>query len=233
LDQLNEIAKVSIYLLPWGSFVIGLAGSAHCVGMCGGLVMSCSPTTSNNSSYQIGRLISYLILGTSAGFIGQYFNFSKANPYMSVIPGSIIGIMLIWLGGKHFYHRQSRLKLPKRISSFVYQIWGRVLPKQGEVVTKRMSFNIGAISILLPCGLLYGVVIALAAFNSPIMSAVCILTFWAGTLPVMAFAPSIVKRLLKPVFERVPVMTSVFLICLGLITIGNRVASAYTVHSCH
>lgn len=152
---------------------------------------------------------------------------------MSVIPGTIIGLMLIWLGCKHFYHRQTRLKVPASISSLVYKIWGRVLPKQGEIVTKRMSFNIGAISILLPCGLLYGVVVALAAFNSPLVSAICILTFWVGTLPVMAFAPSILKRVLRPVFERVPVMTSVFLIGLGLFTIGNRVASAYSVHSCH
>ena len=63
------------------ALLMGLAGSAHCFGMCGGIAGALgmrsrsrvgeSPRISLDASlYQIGRISGYIILGTLAGAIG-------------------------------------------------------------------------------------------------------------------------------------------------------------------
>ena len=96
-------------------------------------------------------------------------------------------------------------------------------------------FVIEPVSIFLPCGFLYGVVIALATFSNPMIALISIITFWIGTLPAMSVAPDLIKRILKPLYQRMPLVTSSFLIIIGFLTIINRVSMAYQeVHnSCH
>lgn len=236
MDQLDSIYETSKYLLPWTTFLIGLLGSLHCVGMCGGLVMSCTPKASNNATYQVGRLTSYSVLAVAAGSIGNYFVFSKTNPIASVIPAVIIGVFLVFLGLKLLIKNQSKFQMPQFFSKIRMKMWSRALPKKGEEVGLQTSYLIGFLSIFLPCGFLYGVILALATFSSPALSFICIFTFWLGTLPVMSVAPDLIKRILRPIYQRMPLVTSSFLIVVGLITIANRVAMAYQEvggHSCH
>ena len=235
LDQLDDLYLTSKFLLPWSTFVIGFVGSLHCVGMCGGLVMSCSPTPTNNSFYQLGRLVSYSFLALLAGFLGNYFSFSKTNPIASVVPALIIGLMLIWIGLRHFIKNSNQLKLPVKLSALIHKTWGKILPKGGKAITKKTSFLIGSFSIMLPCGLLYGVILVLAAFNNPLLAWLCIFTFWVGTLPAMGFAPDIIKRFLRPLYQKLPVLTSTFMIVVGITTIAHRVFLSYqaTGANCH
>ena len=233
LVQLDDLYTTSKYLLPWSTFLIGIIGSLHCAGMCGGLALSCSPTIKNNGSYQLGRLFSYSLLALLSGFIGSYFHFSKTNPIFSVIPGVLIGLVLIWIGLKVFLKNSNSFQLPPKINQFIYRLWGKFLPKNNQEVTLKNSFFVGSFSILLPCGLLYGVILTLGAFNTPLWSLVCIFTFWLGTLPMMAFTPNIIKIILKPLSQRMPLITSSVLIVVGLGTIISRVYMSYQVVSCH
>lgn len=232
-DLLNDLYSTSQVLLPWMTFLIGLVGSIHCAGMCGGLVMACGSKVSNNISYQLGRLVSYSILAILSGVIGSYFSFTKSSPIYSIIPGVLIGIVFIWLGIKVFLVNSSRIKIPNIVSKMIYSSWSKVLPQKGEVVTRSTSFSIGAFSILLPCGLLYGVILALGSFNSPLWALLCIFTFWLGTLPMMGFAPNLIKIVLTPVAKRLPIITSLVLILLGIGTILHRIHMSYQTVSCH
>jgi len=63
------------------AFFIGLAGSFHCIGMCGPIALSLSSGASKNFSqllkkitYNGGRLITYAALGLMFGFIGDRLN---------------------------------------------------------------------------------------------------------------------------------------------------------------
>ncbi|MFX0591063.1 sulfite exporter TauE/SafE family protein, partial [Glaesserella parasuis] len=55
-------------------FALGLAGSLHCVQMCGPLVLSLDlqghPSFVGHVRYHAGRVITYTILGALAGWLG-------------------------------------------------------------------------------------------------------------------------------------------------------------------
>ena len=72
-------------------FLIGVLAGFHCVGMCGGLVITYSASATVKSEkktkitlphfeYNLGRLISYTIIGGILGGIGSFF---AINPYFS------------------------------------------------------------------------------------------------------------------------------------------------------
>jgi sulfite exporter TauE/SafE len=63
------------------AFIVGLLGSTHCIGMCGGIVGALDmglrrPGRTNVSmlgyhlAYNSGRIISYIVIGVLAGSIG-------------------------------------------------------------------------------------------------------------------------------------------------------------------
>src|ERR1039457_4980401 len=64
----------------WLAFLAGLAGSVHCLGMCGGIVAALSMTgrcgtlhsrISSQLLYNLGRISTYTLLGIAAGFVGS------------------------------------------------------------------------------------------------------------------------------------------------------------------
>lgn len=196
--------------------------------------MSCTPTRTNNLTYQLGRLVSYLLLATMAGLLGSFLTIEATNPIFNVIAGTFIGLMLIWFGIKNYIRKSPRLEIPTFLNEKILKVWGKILPRNQKEASLASSFLVGSFSIFLPCGLLYGVVLALASFDNPLLAMMAISTFWIGTLPAMSFAPSLVKRLINPLAQRMPVVTSVFLVTIGLLTIANRVyASFYATPACH
>ena len=234
MDQLDNIYTSSKYLLPWSVFLIAFLGSLHCVGMCGGLVLSCAPKLKNNILYQLGRLISYSILAVLAGSLGNYFSFSQTNPWASIIPSVFIGFFLVYTGVKLILKKKGMSFNISFLSRLRNRAWAKILPKVHSEVSYISSFLVGLFSILLPCGFLYGVILALATFNSPLLSLISIFCFWLGTLPAMSIAPGLIKSFLRPLYMRMPLITSSFLIIIGFLTIANRVALAYKeVNSCH
>ena len=62
----------------WTAFLLGLAGSLHCAGMCGPLVLALAkarPRTMRESTgrifYHLGRVASYCLLGLVLGLLGH------------------------------------------------------------------------------------------------------------------------------------------------------------------
>ena len=55
--------------------VASLLGSVHCAGMCGGFVCfyaaGARTTLATHVAYNLGRLVSYLLLGVMAGLVGM------------------------------------------------------------------------------------------------------------------------------------------------------------------
>jgi sulfite exporter TauE/SafE len=85
------------------------------------------------------------------------------------------------------------------------------------------SFLVGMLSIFLPCGLLYGVVLGVAAFEHSMYAILSMFFFWLGTVPSMVFAPTILQKILRPLKAKIPKSYALTLILLGLMTISYRV----------
>lgn len=219
----NVLADVKTFI-PWVSFIAGLGGSLHCVGMCGGLVTATCEKNSEVFRYQIGRLLGYLTLGLLAGALGSLLNFKFLPFYFSLLPGLLIGGLFIFWGIKNYQGKKAELPTPKFLGKVYSSLWYKFI-HQNFGVTK--SFITGLISILLPCGLLYGIVISTFALDNQIEAMTSMFFFWLGTVPSMMLAPSLFHRILKPIKAKLPKAFGVSLVLIGIMTISFRMVKVY------
>jgi len=169
-------------------FLIGFLGSAHCLGMCGGLVIATGTHRIQNKrdryfnllTYNLGRICSYSLLGLIAGLIGL----ELGSRYLAlVLPLRIVaGLMLIAMGcyiaGWWFGLRK------------LEQIGGRLFkPLQKRFSTALGShsfggrFRAGLLWGYIPCGLVYSALTLAIANANPLESASLMFAFGIGTLP--------------------------------------------------
>lgn len=213
------LTSVQTYF-PWVSFIAGLGGSLHCVGMCGGLVTASCDKSKDVVRYQIGRLVGYLVLGLFAGFLGSLIKFENSNPMLVILPGLSIGLLFLFWGIQNLRGKKAELPMPKFMSQMYTFLWKKFVYKN---VSFSKSFFTGLISIFLPCGLLYGIVLGGLALQHPLWALVSMFFFWLGTVPSMVLAPQIFQKILKPVKSKLPVTYAVSLIAIGLMTVSFRV----------
>jgi sulfite exporter TauE/SafE len=231
LAQLSDIYTTDTYLVPWIAFLVGIGGSLHCIGMCGGLATGCTVKKNGNILYQLGRLASYTLLGLFAGTMGRFLMFKQDSVYSTLIPAIMIGLIFIYWGLKPWLPNV-QIHMPKKFSDFHMRLWRKYLGVEYKD-SNIAPFMIGSLSIFLPCGLLYGVVLALASFKSPMIGAISMLAFGLGTLPAMGLAPSIIQKILTPLRRNMPLVSSFVLVSFGVITISTRLYTYYTTGQCH
>jgi len=80
----------------------------------------------------------------------------------------------------------------------------------------------GLLTTLLPCGWLYAFVATAAAAGSAAGGALVMLAFWAGTLPVLVALGVGVQRLAGPLARRLPAVSAMLVVALGLLSISGR-----------
>ena len=197
----------------------GLAGSLHCVGMCGGLVTASTKTTFDIALYQVGRLLGYLFLGFIMGSVGSIFKLNTLHPSLNYLPSLLIGGMFILWGLSSLRGKSFHLPLPRFLQRLYQRSWMNVVNLKA---TSLRSFFTGLITLFLPCGLLYGVILSSLALQSPLLSMLSMLFFWIGTLPSMMLAPKIVQKILAPLRAHRPKVYALSLMLLGVLTIGWR-----------
>jgi sulfite exporter TauE/SafE len=232
LAQLDDIYVTSTYLIPWVTFLIAIGGSVHCVGMCGGLVVAFTSNKTTRISYQLGRLLGYLFIGGTVSLIGNVIREYFQSTEVILATATFMGLLLIYWGIKILLKQKANLQPPEflnKISKILYRLTLKIKIKNEAIKTGL----IGLLSIFLPCGFLYGVVFVIAAFNDPILGMISMLSFWLGTLPATALAPTIIIKILDPIKRKAPILSSLSLISIGVITISFRYYQFYTTGSCH
>lgn len=223
MDQFLNSDYSSLWMLPWATFVAGLVGSLHCIGMCGALSSSCQKSHGDQLAYQSGRLLSYILLGIiAASFIGliQKMGIKKE---LSLIPAFLIGLFLIINGFSLFRSSKERkaFSILSKLNSFFFS-------KVFRIQTHKIrSFLIGSMTLFLPCGLLYTVLAGVISFQHPFITVVSMLTFWLGTLPALYSSSWVFINLLKPLANYSRGLSSFILISLGLGTICYRLFMVY------
>lgn len=173
------------------AFMAGLAGSGHCLGMCGGILAAlavASPDVSVgqrfrvNLAYHIGRITTYTLLGLLAGAASQAALFStlKAHLYWLFVAANLM-VITIGLATAFGIRRLSLAALDGAGWGFM----SRVLGTASGQATMRAFLAAGLVMGLLPCGLVYGVLIAAATGGSWLLGGGMMLAFGLGTLPVL------------------------------------------------
>jgi sulfite exporter TauE/SafE len=101
-------------------------------------------------------------------------------------------------------------------------------PHAGKLVRLRTKSQVmragllGGLTPLLPCGWLYAFVLTSAGTGSAAYGALVMATFWAGTVPALLGMDAVLAKVGVHVRRRVPLISGLTLIALGLFTIGRR-----------
>src|SRR5687768_1776813 len=85
----------------WTAFILGFAGSLHCMGMCSPLAMSVTSLSVNvilsRFVYNMGRIITYGILGGVVASAGLGFPLTKYQNLLSILLG--LSLLVVGLAG--------------------------------------------------------------------------------------------------------------------------------------
>ncbi len=200
--------------------VIGFVGSFHCIGMCGPIALALPIPNSSNISfftgrafYNIGRALTYSIMGAVFGLLGGRIIFSGLQQTLSITLGLII-LIIIFL--------PSRYKQKIYSSKYIRQI-NQPIRKAIGILFKKGTFSslflIGALNGFLPCGFVYLGLAGAAATGDAINGGAFMFLFGLGTFPAM-FAASIFGKFINlDVRKKISKVTPVFAVVLAVIFI--------------
>ena len=188
---------MSIYLT---TFLAGLAGSMHCIGMCGGFACLVgggrgggAAALSRQLSYSLGRITTYAFLGAVLGLLGGGLLHRLALPAAALQTGLAIfaGAVMVWVG-LDFMGVTGRLRLPgQQLGQALVRPLGSLLrsPHPGAPLA------LGVANGLLPCPLVYAFAAQALAGAEPLRGAGIMIALGLGTLPAMLFTALAASRL--------------------------------------
>ncbi|MDR1159421.1 MAG: sulfite exporter TauE/SafE family protein [Syntrophomonadaceae bacterium] len=201
-------------------FIIGLLTSVHCVSMCGGINLSqCLPKLNiqddNNYSaslrpsslYNLGRVISYTMIGGAVGTLGSVLTLTSSfRGAIQLAAGVFMVIMGINMLGVFPQLRRFTPKMP------------RVLTRKIEA-EKRKTNNpliVGLLNGLMPCGPLQAMQIYALSTGSPLKGALSMFLFSIGTVPLMFGLGALSSILSRKFTSKVITVGAALVVVLGL-----------------
>ncbi len=154
---------------------MGLFGSAHCLGMCGGFSIIAG-RTGWWPAYGIGKTLSYVLLGALAGLLGHsVIAISGGQQVLSVLTG----LVLIVIGAATAGLIPDRLALGGALLRRIGPLLGKAMGR-GRI---RGPLAVGVLNGFLPCGLVYAALMKSMEAAGPLPSAMLMAVFGAATLP--------------------------------------------------
>lgn len=182
------------------AFLVGLLGSVHCIGMCGGIVsaltFSLSDTVRQNflrmlpyiTLYNIGRLTSYAVAGAMFAWLGA----SLGNAFTEQFSGLgkyITSIFLVLLG----LYIAGWLQVLVTLEKLGGQLWRHIEPVGNKFMPIDRAWKAGIIGLLwgwIPCGMVYAMLPLAMASADPFDGGLIMLAFGLGTLPTLVLMGS-------------------------------------------
>ena len=180
---------------------IGLLGSAHCIGMCGGITSALSLSLQGKSrwqttvlmlTYHLGRIGSYTLAGFILGSIGWYLGDLSRGLHLAL--RGVAGIMLIAMG----LYISGWWRGLMRLEQFGGRLWKHIQPIASGLLPVRNLPNALALGSLwgwLPCGMVYSTLVWSATQGNALQSALLMCLFGLGTLPAVFFTGLFARQL--------------------------------------
>ncbi|MEE2565069.1 sulfite exporter TauE/SafE family protein [Hyphobacterium marinum] len=208
-----------------GGLLAGLASSLHCAGMCGGiaasLMMTLSPDEQTHSraatllTAQAGRVTAYVAAGALLGLAGTGFYTLFDLDFAHQMFRWVAAAILIWIG----LSLTGLLPPLSFLDRFLAPLTRRVLrpARSGRFAG---TFAAGLIWGLLPCAMVYAVLLYAMLSGTAGGGAMVMLGFGLGTLPAVtasAFGFGLLERAGRQASLRV--VAGVDIAVLGAITL--------------
>jgi len=233
---------MTYYLLV---FLAGLAGSFHCVGMCGGFACALGTdahgrvaSVARHLLYNAGRAATYMFLGILAGSFGGVICAADGNilPALDGPLGSGQRVLTILAGGLMIVMALQILGLLQRFHGAMIGFGGQALVgAMRNLLAARGAaapVALGVVNGFLPCPLVYAFVAQAAGTAHPLTGLLTMAAFALGTFPAMLLMGGI-GRMLQPMWRRRGVrFAGGLILLLGLITIARGIVPI-DVHGLH
>ena len=230
----------------FSAFVIGLLGSGHCIGMCGGITTmltaalpQANPTEKGKINHQntkrfmlvllyhLGRISSYGIIGGIVGFTGSIAAKNLGLPLLGL--RMIAAIFLILLG----LYLGRWLMVLNKVEQFGKHLWKFISPLSKKLIpvqSPMQALGLGALWGWLPCGLVYSTLTWSLASSSLTSGALIMVFFGLGTLPALlsiSFGLLSIKSLFVNPFFRKSMALLIIVYGLYSLMIATRLMFIY------
>lgn len=215
---------MSFYL----ALLLGLLASGHCAGMCGGLLgaLSQGNTAPVRTPWQnqlhlcvmnLGRISTYGIAGAILGWFGAELGLLFDIPQWSFWLRNVMAGLMILIGLQLILQQE---QVFKHLEKWSLPLWRKLQPhwlsgnKNHHLL---YSYKIGLLWGMLPCGLVYSVLLTATSSGSSFNGSVTMLGFGLGTLPALVLSGNAFwayKRFISQQYHRLA--AGVVLISSGL-----------------
>lgn len=206
-------------------FLIGILTSVHCVAMCGGICLSqCVPKNDGAFTnrfaamrpsllYNLGRVISYTIIGGIVGAIGSVISFSgTAKGIVQILAGVFMVIMGLNMLNVFPWLRRFNPRMPKIFAKKIY-----------AQRNSKSPLYIGILNGLMPCGPLQAMQLYALSTGSPIKGALSMFLFSIGTVPLLFAFGALSSFLNKKFTTKMMTVSAILVVFLGIFMFNNGI----------
>ncbi len=206
----------------WAAFMVGLLGSGHCLGMCGGLVSAFfmkvgagrTAPLAAMLTYHGARIAVYAVVGLLAALLGAALvstgRLGLAQGVLQIVAGVLVIVLGFDLLG---------LSPIRNAWGFAPLAWLRrqfmTATQKGPIVGSLIG---GAINGLMPCSMTMAMAVQATTAPSPPEGMLLMLAFGAGTLPSMLSASVLFGKLGPRLRGWLLKGAALFVIALGIST---------------
>lgn len=203
-------------------FALGLLSSFHCVGMCGGFVVSYSAACASRGQkgilphllYAGGRLVSYTIIGGLFGLLGAFIAITLE---MRAAAAILAGLFLLLFGLNTLNVYPPLRRLMPRLPNLA----------RGIVKTDSSPLLVGlANGLFIACGPLQAMYVLAAGTGSMVGGAMALAAFALGTLPLMFSFGVLAGRMSFSMHALVNKFSGAVVLLLALLMLNNGLTLA-------
>ncbi|MHB8453430.1 MAG: sulfite exporter TauE/SafE family protein [Acidiferrobacterales bacterium] len=181
------------------ALLVGLLGSTHCIGMCGGIVgtltLGLAPGIRHSRlrmapyllAYNVGRITSYTIAGLLVGFLGSQITEGVARTHAQLVGRLVSGGFMVLLG----LYLADWWRALTWLEGLGSRLWRRIEPlgrRFFPVTNPAQALGLGLVWGWLPCGLVYSALALALTAGSAAEGGKLMLVFGLGTLPALLVA---------------------------------------------
>ena len=204
----------------FSALILGLMGSFHCAGMCGPIAIAL-PLHGNTvpqkifggTLYNLGRTITYGIMGAVFGLLGQGLHLLGFQQKISVLMGAIMIISVLFPAlfknqynmGKSWFSVVGKLK--------------KTIAKMFAIRSFQSLFFIGMLNGLLPCGLVYMAIAGAIGTGGVVQGSLYMILFGLGTIPMLLGISLAGNVLSLTVRKQINKLIPVLVVIVGLLFI--------------
>lgn len=210
-------------------FIMGLVSSAHCIGMCGGIMGALTmaiPAQAKAArwmilvAYNFGRICSYTLMGVLAGLFAEQFAAMGGGAILRILAGTLLIAMGLYLAD--WWRGLTKLENIGRYLWVYLQPLGKPLM---PVNSLPKALLLGALWGWLPCGLVYAALATAMTQPAPALAGTAMFAFGLGTLPAVLAAGIAAHQLTRILQQRkVRIGLAIIIMVFGVWTIWGALA---------